>query len=160
MLLDVSLPPADSAFRAGSVAKWHVNEGDPVNFGTILCDVAIDEFAALQRTKRASLLGSTSKLRQRRVKDGIDHREGRGQVVIRLISVETGMTVKEISVPDGGRVEIGDALVGFAEDRHLHVDIDAEQVAHLRHLVGRVHDRRVAAHRIDVGAIFGRGRRG
>jgi multidrug efflux pump subunit AcrA (membrane-fusion protein) len=139
MLLDVSLPPADSAFRAGSVAKWHVNEGDPVNFGTILCDVAIDEFAALQRTKRASLLGSTSKLRQRRVKDGIDHREGRGQVVIRLISVETGMTVKEIAVPDGGRVEIGDLLArlgsGSTEDddqtgeARLSVDFpDAEEI--------------------------------
>ncbi len=110
MLLDVTLPLADAAFRAGSVSRWHVREGDPVEFGTVLCDVAINEFAALQRTKRASLLGSTSKLRQRRVRDGVDYREGRGEVVIRLTSVESGMTVREIAIPDGGRVEIGDLL--------------------------------------------------
>lgn len=110
MLLDVNLPQADAAFRAGSVARWHVGEGDPVEFGTVLCDVAINEFAAMQRTKRASLLGSTSKMRQRRVRDGVDYREGRGEVIIRLISVESGMSLREIAVPDGGRVEMGDLL--------------------------------------------------
>ena len=95
----------------------------------------VDVPAALVGRQR----GCGAKLRQRRVKDGIDHREGRGQVVIRLISVETGMTVKEISVPDGGRVEIGDLLArlgsGSAEDdgqtgeARLSVDFpDAEEI--------------------------------
>ncbi len=107
MILKVSVPAADAAFRGGYIARWHKRVGDAVEFGDDICDVAIDEFMALQRTKRASLLGSTSKLRKRRVKDGYDLREGRGQVTIRLTSAEGGVRLHEVIVPEGGRVQIG-----------------------------------------------------
>jgi len=107
MILKVTVPAVDAAFRGGFIAVWHKHEGDAIAFGDDLCDVAIDEFMALQRTKRASLLGSTSKLRLRKLKDGYDLREGRGQVTIRLTSAEHGVQLGKVIVPQGGRIEIG-----------------------------------------------------
>jgi pyruvate/2-oxoglutarate dehydrogenase complex dihydrolipoamide acyltransferase (E2) component len=112
MLLKVEIPAADAAFRAGYVAKWHVAEGDSVEFGDDLCDIAIDEFVAMQRTKRATLLGSSNPFRKRRVKDAVSLREGRGVTHMRLTSSEGGLTLGKILVPEGGRIAIGD-LVGL-----------------------------------------------
>ena len=115
MLLKVEIPAADAAFRAGYVAKWHVEEGDPVEFGDDLCDIAIDEFVAMQRTKRATLLGSSNPFRKRRVKDAVSLREGRGVTHVRLTSSEGGLTLGKIIVPEGGRIAIGD-LVGLLSE--------------------------------------------
>lgn len=110
MILKVSIPAADAAFRGGFIVAWHKAEGDPIQFGDDLCDVAIDEFMSLQRTKRATLLGSTSKKRKRRVKDAYDLREGRGQVTVRLTSAEGGVQLGKVMVPEGGRIEIGSVI--------------------------------------------------
>lgn len=115
MLLKVEIPAADAAFRGGYVAKWHVKEGDPIEFGDDLCDIAIDEFVAMQRTKRATLLGSSNPFRKRRVKDALSLREGRGVVHMRLTSSEGGVQLGKIMVPEGARVAIGD-LVGVLSD--------------------------------------------
>ncbi len=130
MILKVQVPAADAAFRAGYVATWHKKEGDIVAFGDHLCDIAIDEFMALQRTKRASLLGSTSKLRQRRIKDGYDHRKGRGLVHLRLTSSETGVVLGKILLGEGERVEIG-SVVGVlaAPDEVAAIDTGSVEAA-------------------------------
>jgi len=51
MILQVTVPATDAAFGGGSIARWYEHEGDAIEFGDDLCDVAIDEFVALQRTK-------------------------------------------------------------------------------------------------------------
>ena len=110
MLLHVTVPPDNAAFRGGELVNWYVDEGDPLSFGTVLCDISIDDFMALQRTKRASLLGSTSRIRQRKVFDGTYRREGRGSVIIRLTCAETDMVLKQKTVTEGERITIGSAL--------------------------------------------------
>ena len=110
MILKVVMPAADAAFRGGFISVWHKREGDPIAFGDDLCDIAIDEFMSLQRTKRATLLGSTSKKRKRRVKDALDLREGRGQVIVRLTSAENGVSLGKVIVPEGERIEIGSLI--------------------------------------------------
>lgn len=114
MFLKLSFPQANGAFQAGVVTKWHVDEGEELVFGDAVCDLSVDEFLALQRTKRASLLGSTSKRRRRWIKDGIDHREGRGAVIIRLVCAETGMTLRRQVAAIGERVPVGGlvAIIG------------------------------------------------
>lgn len=116
MILKVVVPPYDAAFRAGYVARWFKQEGDPVEFGDPLCDIAIDHFMALQRTKRASLLSSSKKLRQRRVGDQYDRREGRGLVHMRIISSEASGTLGKILVAKDERIEIGDAVAILGTD--------------------------------------------
>ncbi len=110
MILKVTIPAADAAFRGGFIVAWHKREGDRIEFGDDLCDVAIDEFMSLQRTKRATLLGSTSKMRKRRVKDALDLREGRGKVTVRLTSAEGGVLLGKVIVPEGGRFAIGSLI--------------------------------------------------
>ena len=112
MILKVVVPAHDAAFRAGYVAEWYKREGDPVDFGDVLCDIAIDEFMALQRTKRATLLGSSKKLRKRKINDGYDRREGRGLVHMHIISSESNTKMGKILVDEGGRIEIG-SVVGL-----------------------------------------------
>ena len=60
---------------------------------------------------------------------------------------------RRVRIEHIGRIEIGHALVGFRESRHLHVAVDPEQVAHLHHLVGRVHHRRGAAVGVHIGDV-------
>ena len=110
MLLQVTVPPDNAAFRGGELVNWYVNEGDVLSFGAALCDISIDDFMALQRTKRASLLGSTSRLRQRKINDGTYRREGRGSVLIRLSCAESNMVLKKKMVNEGERVSIGSAV--------------------------------------------------
>lgn len=109
-MLQVTVPLDNVAFRSGELVNWYVEEGDPVPFGTALCDISIDDFVAMQRTKRAQLLGSTRRLRQRKISDGISRREGRGSVTIRLRCAENNMVLKEKAVVEGGRITIGSAV--------------------------------------------------
>jgi len=131
MILKVTIPAADAAFRGGFIIAWHKREGDTIEFGDDLCDVAIDEFMSLQRTKRATLLGSTSKKRTRRVKDAYDLREGRGQVTVRLTSAEHGVLLGKVIVPEGGRVEIG-SLVALMSGSDGDVSGDIESAPDAR----------------------------
>jgi pyruvate/2-oxoglutarate dehydrogenase complex dihydrolipoamide acyltransferase (E2) component len=126
MILRITVPAADAAFTGGFVLTWYKGEGDPIEFGDDLCDIAIDEFMALQRTKRATLLGSTSRLRKRRVKDVYDLREGRGQATLRLTSAESGVVLGRVFVAEGERVEIGSLVAVMAgPDGDLSGDIDS-----------------------------------
>lgn len=109
-MLQVTVPLDNVAFRSGELVNWYVEEGDPVPFGTALCDISIDDFVAMQRTKRAQLLGSTRRLRQRKISDGISRREGRGSVTIRLRCAENNMVLKERAVVEGGRITIGSTV--------------------------------------------------
>jgi hypothetical protein len=145
LILKVLVPQSDPAFRSGYVATWHKNEGDPVAFGDHLCDIAIDEFMALQRTKRASLLGSTSRMKTRKLKDGYDRREGRGVVHVRLSSSETGVVLGKIVVPEGGRVDIGQ-MVAVLSDAPDSADIDEASIA-------AAAAARVAANMPDAGEL-------
>lgn len=124
MILRVEVPASDAAFRSGYVARWHKKEGDEVGFGDPLCDIAIDHFMALQRTKRAALLGSTSRLRRRGVRSTYDRREGRGLVHVRLVSSEGGVRLGEIVAGEGDRIDIGD-LVAILTDEPGPVPADA-----------------------------------
>ncbi len=128
MILKVQVPAADAAFRSGVVAKWHKQEGDTVLFGDDLCDVAIDQFMALQRTKRAALLGSASKLRRRRIKDAYDLRDGRGVVHMRLTSAEGGVVLGKIIIAEGGRVDIG-GVVGILADDTISTPPETAEIA-------------------------------
>ncbi len=117
MLLQVTVPPDSAAFRGGELVNWYVDEGEALAFGAAICDISIDDFMALQRTKRASLLGSTSRLRQRKITDGQYRRQGRGSVLIRLSCAESNMVLKKKIVDQGGRVTVGSAVgvIGAAD---------------------------------------------
>ncbi|KIU01670.1 hypothetical protein QU38_00435, partial [Staphylococcus aureus] len=60
---------------------------------------------------------------------------------------------RRIRIEDIGGIEIGHALVRFAEGGHFEVAVDPEQVARLHHLVGRVEDRDAPAVGLGVGDI-------
>jgi pyruvate/2-oxoglutarate dehydrogenase complex dihydrolipoamide acyltransferase (E2) component len=132
MILKVTVPAADAAFVGGWIQTWYKSEGDPIEFGDDLCDIAIDEFIALQRTKRATLLGSTSRLRKRRVKDVYDLREGRGQALLRLTSAESGVLLGKVFVAEGERIEIGSLVAVLSSSGEaVSDDIETAPVARI-----------------------------
>ncbi len=110
MILRVTVPTTDSALRSGFVATWHKAEGDRIEFGEDLCDIVIDAFARLERTHRATLLGSTPKFRRRRSKVVLGVKKGRGQVTVRLVSAESGVRLGKVLVEEGGRIEVGSLI--------------------------------------------------
>lgn len=142
MLLKVKVPEADAAFRGGYLISWHMAVGDDVGFGSPLCDIAVDEFLLMRRTKRAALLGSTRRLSRRRVKDRFDLKEGRSEVRIQLISAERSLKLIRVIAQPGDRIRFGDVigLVGSGgddpdtdlnsvSDAHVSVDfIDASEL--------------------------------
>ena len=115
MLLRVTLPANDPTFRSGIVAKWHVAEGAPVGFGDPLCDISIDQFAAMRRTEAAALLGTRSRLRLRRVRGGVSIREDRGVAHVTLKCSEPGAVLGKVVAAEGDRVVIG-GLVAVLTD--------------------------------------------
>lgn len=119
MLFAVRVPQTQGAFRGGYVISWHVAEGHEVGFGSPLCDIAVDEFLLIRREKRAINLGSTSRLRRRRVKDSFDLRKGRGEIRIRLISAERSLILSRVITQPGDRIQVGDvvAVLGTEKDR-------------------------------------------
>lgn len=124
MLLKVTIPHSDAAFRGGYLVKWHKTEGDPIALGDDLCDIAVDQFMALQRTKRAALLGSTAKRHRRKVRDGYDLRDGRGLVHLRLTCAENEALLGRVIVGEGDRVTIGQ-LVAVLTDGEPLDDLDS-----------------------------------
>jgi hypothetical protein len=128
VLLRVIFPTGNAAFQGGIVERWHFNIGDVIGFGDPLCDISIDQFLSLQRTKRASLLGSTSRRRQNRVTDGIDYRDGRGAVLSRLRCAESGMVFKQRAADVGDRVSVGStiALIGSPDSDSGSAPLEAE----------------------------------
>ena len=60
---------------------------------------------------------------------------------------------RRVRIEHVSRVEVGHAFVGLAERGHLHVAVDAEEVANLGDLVGRGEDGVAAAFGLHIGKV-------
>ncbi len=106
MIMKVTMPTHDQSMRGGKVLRWHKSEGDPVVFGDDLCDVAIDEFAVLRRTGRATLLSGR---RQKKLRDDLEVREGKVYVEMTITSSDQG-TLRKVVAGEGDAIALGALL--------------------------------------------------
>lgn len=106
MLMKLEMPLIDPSLRGGSVVKWLKREGDAFEFGDEICIVAVDEFAALRRTARATLLSGRRRLS---LKSDLEVRRGKVYLHVALTSSEAGVMSK-IVADEGEHFTIGDLL--------------------------------------------------
>lgn len=128
MILRLQVPFLETFSEEGSVVKWHVKEGDELQFGDPICDIALSQWMALRKTKRAvSLIKITGKS-QGNVKHNFEKREGRGVLVMGVVASEAGY-LRDVRAPEGKTVSVGDLLALVTTDPTEPVRDDLEASA-------------------------------
>lgn len=94
------------SLRGGLVKEWHKSVGDDITFGEEVCTIAFDDFAALRRTARATLLSGKKRTN---LKSKLEHRRGKVLLEMVVTSAEQGTVGKIIAEP-GTRFAVGDTL--------------------------------------------------
>jgi pyruvate/2-oxoglutarate dehydrogenase complex dihydrolipoamide acyltransferase (E2) component len=100
------MPLIDPSLRGGSVLKWLKREGEAFAFGEEICVVVVDEFAALRRTARATLLSGR---KRRSLKSDLEIRQGKVYLRVALTSSDSGF-IRKIVADDGDPIAVGDLL--------------------------------------------------
>lgn len=114
MIFRLEMPLIDPSLRGGRVVGWSKDVGDSIDFGEEICTVALDEFAALRRTARATLLAGR---RRGRLKSDLETRAGKVFVEVAITSSDQGV-LRKITKGQGDRIVIGDTMAIVASQDH------------------------------------------
>ncbi len=106
MWMKLEMPLINPSLRGGHILRWNKRLGDRFEFGDVLCTVVLDEFAALRRTGRATLLSGK---RRNNLRSDLEVREGKVSLQAELVSSDRGI-VHEIVADDGDHIKVGDIL--------------------------------------------------
>jgi pyruvate/2-oxoglutarate dehydrogenase complex dihydrolipoamide acyltransferase (E2) component len=106
MICKLDMPLIDPSLRGGRVVRWSKNVGDSISFGDEICIVALDEFAALRRTARATLLAGR---KRKKLKSDLEVRSGKVFLEVALTSSDQGV-LRRIIKEQGDQIVIGDTL--------------------------------------------------
>jgi pyruvate/2-oxoglutarate dehydrogenase complex dihydrolipoamide acyltransferase (E2) component len=109
MILLLQVPFLETFSHGGTITRWHVAEGDLLEFGDAICEVALSEWMALRKTKRALNLVRIRDHGQTKVKHNFELRKGRGVLVMRIVASES-CYVRRLDADVGKRVKVGDLL--------------------------------------------------
>lgn len=114
MISKLEMPKIDQSLRGGRVVAWYKQEGDAIGFGDQICKLAIDEFAVLRRTARATLLSGR---RRKKLKSDLEVREGKVYLEVELTSSDEGV-LRRCIAGAGEPVSTGDLLAVVASPDH------------------------------------------
>ncbi|MGF1618751.1 MAG: lipoyl domain-containing protein [Acidimicrobiia bacterium] len=106
MILRLEVPLTNPSLTGGTVKEWHKSEGDAIGFGEEVCTVAYDQFVALRRTARATLLSGR---KAKGLKSSLESRTGKVLMDIVVSAAEQGVLGKILMGP-GDRFAVGDTL--------------------------------------------------
>lgn len=108
MILRLEVPFLETFSNTGQVTQWHVRAGDKVDFGDPICDIALSEWRALRKTKRAV---NIVKVRDEnsKVRHEFETRSGRGVLNLRVIASESAF-IRQIDIPAGRKAGVGNLL--------------------------------------------------
>lgn len=120
MIIKLEMPLIDPSLRGGHVVQWSKAVGDDIGFGDEICVVALDEFAALRRTARATLLAGK---RRDKLKSDLEVRDGKVFLQVAITSSEPGV-LRQIIKEQNAPIAIGDTMAIVST--HDHGDLDQE----------------------------------
>lgn len=106
MILRLEVPLTNPSLTGGTVKYWHKAEGEVIGFGDEVCTVAYDEFVALRRTARATLLSGR---KAKGLKSSLESRTGKVLMGVVVSAAEQGVLGKILMGP-GERFVVGDTL--------------------------------------------------
>lgn len=137
--MKLEMPLIDPSLRGGRVLRWTKREGDGFGFGDEICVIAVDEFAVLRRTGRATLLSGR---RRKSIKDDVEVRAGKVYVEVSLTSADRGV-VRRVVADDGDPIAVGDllAVVSTGESAELEgTESDWRRAPAMRVVANPLHD--------------------
>lgn len=114
MIVKLEMPLIDPSLRGGRMVRWDKQVGDRIGFGDEICVVALDEFAALRRTARATLLAGR---RRKKLKSDLEVREGKVHLEVSITSSDEGV-LRKIIKDEGDPIVIGDTMAIVASPDH------------------------------------------
>lgn len=108
MILRLEVPFLETFSNKGQVTQWHVQPGDKVDFGDPICDIALSEWRALRKTKRAI---NIVKVRDEnsKIQHEFENRSGRGVLNLRVVASESAF-IRQIEIATGTKAGVGDLL--------------------------------------------------
>lgn len=109
MILVLQVPFLETFSHGGTITRWFAGEGDHLEFGDPICDVALSEWMALRKTKRALNLVRIKDKGQKKVKHNFELRQGRGVMVMRIVASESSY-LRRRDADVGRGVKVGDPL--------------------------------------------------
>lgn len=126
MILRLELPALEWGVQTGTVAKWHKQPGDRIEYGELICDVAGRQSEAVDRTKDALHLADPSTYRPRTP----GRRTVRMQVRFRLLAAEPAF-LRDVQAQEGDLVRVGGllALVSTEESEPVALATSTMRVA-------------------------------
>jgi pyruvate/2-oxoglutarate dehydrogenase complex dihydrolipoamide acyltransferase (E2) component len=115
VILRLEVPFLETFSNKGMLTKWHVQPGDKVEFGDAICDIALSEWRALRKTKRAI---NIVKVRDEnsKIHHEFENRSGRGVLNLRVVASESAY-IRQIDIPTGTKAGVGDLLALVSTDR-------------------------------------------
>jgi pyruvate/2-oxoglutarate dehydrogenase complex dihydrolipoamide acyltransferase (E2) component len=90
--LRLEMPFVDKSVHRGAVYRWHISEGDPIHFGTDVCDLLITEIKRLRRSVSGDEIASQSVM-----------------FLVRITASEPA-TLRVIQAKEGSSISVGDLL--------------------------------------------------
>ncbi len=123
MILKLEMPMIDQSLRGGRVVSWFKQEGEPIGFGDEICRVAVDEFAVLRRTARATLLSGR---RRKKLKSDLEVRQGKVYLEVDVTSSDSGVLRKQIA-REGEPLQSGDLLAVVTTEDHGELEEPEQQ---------------------------------
>jgi pyruvate/2-oxoglutarate dehydrogenase complex dihydrolipoamide acyltransferase (E2) component len=112
MLMKLEFPLLDRSLRGGRVVGWQKREGERFDFGEVICLTQLDEFAALRRTGRATLLSGK---RRTSLKSDLEIRDGKVALSVALTASDSGW-VHTIIAQEGTEIGVGSLLAVVSTD--------------------------------------------
>jgi len=106
MICRIEMPLINPSLRGGRVVRWNKQVGEAISFGDEICIVALDEFAAIRRTARATLLAGR---KRKKLKSDLEVRSGKVFIEVALTSSDEGV-LRRIIKQQGDEITIGETL--------------------------------------------------
>ena len=124
MLLKFVLPFFDRAAECGSIAQWHKNEGDWINYGDDIVDIQIEKAKVfIERVDPGSILGPGGQGANEGGTVSSDTFDWR----MRVTSSDMGV-LRRITSANGSHWEIGDTLAIITTDEEESADASESEI--------------------------------
>ena len=120
MICRLEMPLIDPSLLGGTVLRWNKSVGESISFGDEICVVALDEFAAIRRTARATLLAGR---KRKKLKSDLEVRAGKVFLEMAITSSDEGV-LRRIVKDEGDKIMIGDTLAIVSS--HVEEDLGEE----------------------------------
>ncbi len=116
MIMRLEMPMIDASLLSGRLVRWRKMEGEEFSFGDILCEISLEEFAALRGNKSATALSGRGRW-GRSGRSRVEVREGKVRLDVAVSTADSGR-VRKLVAAEGEVVQVGALLAVVSTSDH------------------------------------------